>query len=87
MWRAFFLGIGISLCLFGVEAMGIEKAVLNSQDGLVGALVSRGALGVTQSPAGGQPELVPAEWAPWGLISMGVVVILYSFSLPRRVWG
>jgi hypothetical protein len=29
MWRAFFLAIGAYCCLLGIEALAIEKAVLN----------------------------------------------------------
>ena len=30
-------------------------------------------------------EVVPPEWAPWILMSAGIVVILYSFAIPKRV--
>jgi hypothetical protein len=29
--------------------------------------------------------LVPPDWAPWSLISTGAVVMLYSFSLPKKL--
>jgi hypothetical protein len=32
-------------------------------------------------------DLVPAEWAPWSLLSAGTVVILYSFTLPQKLKG
>ena len=77
MWRAFFLAIGISLCILGGECLFLEKAVLasaeepTSQIGLV-----------TQAPP---REIVPPDWAPWTLMSAGAVVLLYSFSIPKRV--
>jgi hypothetical protein len=30
-------------------------------------------------------EIVPADWAPWSLMSTGAVVILYSFTLPKKL--
>lgn len=36
---------------------------------------------------GGQQIVVPAEWAPWSLMSAGAVVILYSFTLPQKLKG
>ncbi len=87
MWRAFFLAIGISCCVLGMEAIALEKAVLDSSNPLVGRLASKGALGIQRASTSGSVELSPPEWAPWTLISAGVVVILYSFSIPKRVRG
>ena len=81
MWRAFFLAVGISCCLLGVEAMAVEKAILN-----VGSeSTTARAFGLSQSTTFVRRELVPPDWAPWSLVSVGAVVILYSFSIPRRV--
>jgi hypothetical protein len=30
-------------------------------------------------------EISPPDWAPWTLMSGGAVVMLYSFTLPKRV--
>ena len=72
MLRSLFLALGAYTCLLGVEALAIEKAVL-------------------KPPASGQPrsfledEITPPDWAPWSLMATGAVVMLYSFSIPRRV--
>jgi hypothetical protein len=29
--------------------------------------------------------LIPPDWAPWSLISTGAVVMLYSFTLPKKL--
>ncbi len=74
MWRSLFLALGAYTCLLGVEALAIERAVL-------------------KKPADGSPpliassELVPPEWAPWSLMATGAVVVLYSFTIPRRAKG
>jgi hypothetical protein len=70
MWRSFFLAIGVYVCLLGVQALAVERAVLKAD---------------AASQAGIQREIVPPEWAPWSLIGAGAVVVLYSFTIPRRV--
>lgn len=73
MWRAFFLAIGICLGLLGAECLVVEKVVLTTKGGA--------------SPPGAAKavrEIRPPEWAPWTLLSSGAVIILYSFTIPRR---
>ncbi|HCK42068.1 MAG: hypothetical protein CMJ72_03205 [Planctomycetaceae bacterium] len=74
MWRSLFLALGAYTCFLGVEALALEKAVL-------------------KKPIPGKPnqhtkqDLVPPDWAPWSLMSGGAVVVLYSFTIPRRAKG
>jgi hypothetical protein len=74
MFRSLFLALGAYTCLLGVEALAVERAVL-------------------KQPADGQKaffkqtEIVPPEWAPWSLMGAGAVVVLYSFTIPKRVGG
>jgi hypothetical protein len=30
-------------------------------------------------------EVVPPDWAPWSLMSTGAVVMLYSYTLPKKL--
>jgi hypothetical protein len=32
-------------------------------------------------------EVEPPEWAPWSLMSVGAVVILYTFTIPKKMTG
>ncbi|MDZ4821534.1 MAG: hypothetical protein SGJ20_21440 [Planctomycetota bacterium] len=32
-------------------------------------------------------DIIPPEWAPWSLMSAGAVVILYSFTIPKKLKG
>jgi len=34
---------------------------------------------------GARHQFAPPDWAPWILMSVGAVVMLYSFTIPRRV--
>src|SRR5690606_41595481 len=40
MWRAFFLAVGVTLCIWGLQCMVVERAVLvqPSEEGASGAL-------------------------------------------------
>ena len=81
MWRALFLAVGITLCITGGEFLLIDKATL-----------AKPAAAATNSQGnGGQQadvrDFKPPEWAPWSLLSTGSVIILYSFTIPRRVAG
>jgi len=72
MWRSLFLALGAYTCLLGVEALAIEKAVLKKpQEGHPTQYVKE--------------DIVPPVWAPWSLMATGAVVVLYSFTIPRRV--
>jgi hypothetical protein len=80
MIRAFFLALGIFICLLGAQCLFIEKAVFANP-----AQQKNGPLAVNSVRA--TREIEPPDWAPWGLLAGGVVVILYSFTIPRRVSG
>lgn len=80
MWRALALAIGIYFCILGGECLLIDKAVLASREASAG----ESALG-ERVTAERPKEIEPPEWAPWGLISLGAVVMLYSFTIPKRV--
>ncbi len=71
MWRAFFLAAGIYCCILGAECLAIDRAILvtKAEDHNVEAE---------------HREILPPAWAPWSLISAGAVVVLYSFTIPRR---
>jgi hypothetical protein len=84
MWRAFFLATGIVLCILGGECLVLEKAVLAEEK----ADPDQPATFFTR-PAMLPPtrEIEPPEWAPWSLLSTGAVVLLYSYTIPRRKAG
>ena len=76
MLRAFFLAIGLSAVILGLECLIIDKAVL---------LPSRDASAIAQQVAPSYREVAPPEWAPWSLLSGGAVVMLYSFTVPAKM--
>ncbi len=80
MWRAFFLAVGVSAMILGVECLGVETATLKW----------RNPPPLPVSPWDNEPKigtqrtLTPPTWAPWSLMSAGAVVCLYSFTIPSR---
>lgn len=86
MWRATFLAIGIYLCILGAECLVVDRAILD--DGSKPAPATETAsLFQSTSPKAERKEYKPKEWMPWSMLSTGAVVILYSFTIPRRVNG
>jgi hypothetical protein len=81
MWRALFLAIGIWLCLLGFQCLVIERAVLAES-----VTTSRPILSadMTFTPPGIQPSIVTREWMPFTFLGLGVVIMLYTVTLPRR---
>ena len=81
LWRAFFMAIGISLCILGAECMLIEKAVVSTPAAAAEPTIATGDIG---TPTLKSREVRPPDWAPWSLISAGVVVVLYAHTLRRN---
>ena len=84
MWRAFFLSVGAFLAILGAECLTVEQVTLKLHEP---------PPDVAATPFEDPPEhgparkLTPPPWAPWSLMSTGIIVCLYSFTLPRRVRG
>ena len=83
MWRSFFLAVGICLCLVGAECLVVERVQWQSSAPRDPQPRRVSVLG-SPAPAGSR-SWTPSESTPWTLLSAGAVVILYSFTLPRRV--
>lgn len=80
MWRSFFLAIGLTAIVFGVECLGVDKIDLRFRQPPPPP-ISRW----DTPPEVGPPVIfTPPRWAPWSLMSAGAVVCLYSFTLPTR---
>lgn len=82
MWRALFLAIGIFGVVLGLECLVIDRAVLYERETLGPRIPGLSAFQQVRSK-----EIVPPDWAPWSLISFGVVTVIYSFTIPKRVGG
>lgn len=77
MFRSMFLALGVTCCLLGLEfQLAVDQAKLKDRP-----LLDE-VTGVS-----GQRVIDPPPWAPWSLMAGGAVVVLYSFTIPRRVNG
>ncbi len=81
MWRAMFIAIGVTACILGIECLMIDKAVLVERG------TSQPVVNGVATAAAAKRELIPPDWAPWSLLSAGAVVMLYSFTLPKKWSG
>lgn len=88
MWRSFFLALGMTLLLLGVQFLFVERVVLaygkpaQTTTEESGFLLARTRSVTTPAK---KKEIAPPDWAPWGLLAGGAVVMLYSFTIPKRV--
>ncbi|MCC6493729.1 MAG: hypothetical protein IT424_12005 [Pirellulales bacterium] len=72
MFRSLFLAFGVYSCLLGVEALAVDQAILKRPE---------------DQPAAPQKVVAPPDWAPWSLLGAGAVVVIYSFTIPKRMNG
>ena len=79
MWRAFFLACGIFTCILGAQCLVVDSFVWANEP----EPTLQNPTTLFGSPPVANHELAPADWAPWSLISVGVVVVLYSLTLNR----
>lgn len=86
MWRAFFFAIGTMLIIVGVECLLIDSATLASEQTEV-VQVDQGWFQPPKTVEVKKGTVIrPQEWIPWSSLATGAVVLIYSFTLPRR-WG
>lgn len=87
MWRAFFCAIGTMLVILGVESLMIDSATLTQ--GPPEEQTIANAWGATQTVlVGGSSKTVkPPEWIPWSFLASGAIILLYAFTLPKKLAG
>ncbi len=79
MFRSLFIAVGLFICLIGIECLFVETAVFTTADF---------ADPVRADPMLAPPAnfvISPPEWAPWALLASGSLVMIYSFTIPRRM--
>jgi hypothetical protein len=83
MWRALFLSIGAFLFLLGAQCLFVSQITTK----LHGEPPEAGNPFEPAPTVGPQLKFNPPPWAPWSMMSSGVVICLYSFTIPKRVAG
>lgn len=85
MWRALFLAIGISLCIFGAECLAVDRFELAGEAPPPSEATPATLFGSPPPPPlSSRRDWSPPEWAPWSFLSAGAVIILYSLTINRQ---
>jgi hypothetical protein len=85
MWRAIFLATGIFLCILGAECLVVDRFVMASDQPVITEENPATLFGAGPGGMGtAKPDIEPADWAAWSLLSAGAVVILYSLTINRQ---
>lgn len=84
MWRALFLALGVYLCILGGECLVVDRFILATDQPSPPPGGPATLFGAPPVAPAVRRELVPAEWAPWSLLSAGTVVILYAITINRQ---
>jgi len=98
MWRAIFLALGVTACLIGAQCMVLDHVVLKAKAKSAEADPPPAPPVSTPHAAPAQPTQTTfsadqpqgrvveiKDWFPWTFLSFGAVVILYSFTIPKRM--
>jgi hypothetical protein len=86
-WRMTFLGLGIYMLLLGLQLLAVDR-VTWKHHWLEEPPRIATRFGFPWTPAVPEhPQSVPPHWAPWLLLGSGGIVVIYSFTLPRRLAG
>ncbi len=80
MWRTLFIALGVMAMIFGLEFMIIDSATIYA--GRESTMLD--FFDPTGSPAQVTRDWRPQEWLPWGILSFGAIVVVYSLVLPSR---
>jgi hypothetical protein len=83
MWRAFFLAIGIYMCILGAECLAIERFELAAREVEAPSAAPASLFASDSGPATESRDIEPPEWAPWSFLSAGTVIILYALTINR----
>lgn len=87
MFRSIALAVGMTMLIIGLELFFVERVVWAGDERPIPTAQTSGFADERQSYASKGQDFVPPDWMPWSLMSVGSVVILYSFTIPRRMAG
>jgi hypothetical protein len=93
MWRAFFFAFGINLIILGGECLLVEKVVLTdgrkpktnvaTTDNIYSPVSYATNNQQFETPRNNK-TFKPKDWMPWSLLAAGSIIVIYTYSLPRR---
>jgi hypothetical protein len=84
MGRPLCFALGLSLCLFGLECLVLDKAVLRARhepDFDPATYTGFSQLTGQGAATGANKEFVPKEWMPWTFMGAGAIAMIYTRTL------
>jgi hypothetical protein len=84
MLRAFFLAIGIYMCILGGECLVVERFVMAQEPPPADPSTPATLFGAAATPAPVRSDIEPPDWVAWSLLSTGAVVILLAITIKRQ---
>jgi hypothetical protein len=81
--RAFFLGTGVYVALFGATLFLVDQIKLHPHQS---ATPDAWMAYLTTDGTGHGRTVNPPDWLPYTLVGMGGVTILYAIALPKGAW-
>ena len=81
MRRSLFIALGIMAMIIGVESLFIESANIYVERGSTPLHL----IDPTSVPGQRVFTWSPKEWFPWVVLAAGVLTVIYTFTLPRRI--
>jgi hypothetical protein len=79
VWRSVFMALGIMVAVIGAECMFIDSANVFSTEEQPDSFLDAGRPPIVKTKV-----VRPTEGLPWMLMAVGVIVVLYSITLPGR---
>ncbi len=99
MWRSLFLALGITAILSGAQLFFVEQLEIkrirgakptavnnnNNFNGYQSSPFQQASYATPQVAATPATFLYkPKDWMPWSLLAVGAIVMIYTFTIPRR---
>ena len=94
IWRALFLALGITMILLGSQLFFVEQVEIRQlRPATPNTAANTGSAydSAFQNASAQQPAPAPRtvtisrkEWMPWSLLAIGSIVVIYTFTIPRR---
>lgn len=92
MWRALFLAFGGTLLVMGLESMVLDHAVMATDSGFMEApqprtepVLDDWGIEIDRRVIPAEPKIIRApEWAPWSMLSTGIIMLFYGFARKTR---
>ncbi|TWU04228.1 hypothetical protein [Stieleria varia] len=81
MWRSLFIALGIMAIIVGIECLLIDSASFYSRS----STTAVDFLDPSGAPSKSITTWKPKEWFPWLVLSVGTLVVIYSFTIPNRI--